>query len=141
MKIQKSFYPAQWGFTLMEVLVAMAILLIGLTSAIALLAAGAASQKKAVDATNSAFLAKIVLEDIKAKAGQIKEPKELWVQKGRIPGYPNYSYDVFARWLDKKQKELHVAISIYWELGAKKKTITYNSILLIPQEPLDKPKK
>ncbi|MBI4576620.1 MAG: prepilin-type N-terminal cleavage/methylation domain-containing protein [Planctomycetes bacterium] len=55
------------GFTILEVLVAMAVLMIGLSAALALLASGSATGKRAVDETSAALVASRVLADLEGR--------------------------------------------------------------------------
>ena len=55
------------GFTVLEVLISMVIIVIGFAAIFALLLQGTASERAAVDTTNAAILAASVFDDVSAK--------------------------------------------------------------------------
>ena len=65
------------GFTLLEVIVALAILTVGISSAIALFAAATAMHKRAVDRIHAAAIAEHALADIESALARGADPEAL----------------------------------------------------------------
>lgn len=129
------------GFTLVEVLVAMGVLMIGLTSALALIAAAASTHKKSIDQTNAAFIAEAVVASVEQRLHNVNKLDELMAADQQIAGYPLYRYSVFVHPLNQDQSEVLVAVSVYWDSGGRKLAKTYQTILLREIPALDQPKK
>ena len=140
--LKKNFFShTSKGFSLLEVLVALGVLMIGLSSVFALMAAATATHKKSIDETNSAFVAQGVIADVAGKLSLAKKLEDLQVKGQRMVGYPFYSYDVYLEPVDQEGFEILVAVSIYWDQGGKKHAKTYQTILLKGLVPLDHPEK
>ncbi len=84
------------GFSLIEVVIALAIASFAMAETYALISRGMYLQRQSISLTNAVFLAKIKLAQIDAT------PKlETTSSKGEIPGYVGYKYEV-----DIKEEEL-----------------------------------
>ncbi len=82
------------GFTLVEILVALGILLVGMTGVMALLSAGVALEKDGADRAESALLVRELLEQARADAAEAPEdggPAAAAVPQP-VPGRPGVSY-------------------------------------------------
>jgi general secretion pathway protein I len=84
------------GFSLIEVVIALAIASFAMAETYALISRGMFLQRQSISLTNAVFLAKIKLAQIDAT------PKlETTSSRGEIPGYVGYKYEV-----DIKEEEL-----------------------------------
>ncbi|MHC5019409.1 MAG: type IV pilus modification PilV family protein [Planctomycetota bacterium] len=95
------------GFSLLEIIVALSVFMVGAASVFALFTAGARAQLRAKDMSNAARAATTIFAELEAKwtlAGELsKKGKQTGdpypvPAKGKppwdIPGFPNYLYDV-----------------------------------------------
>lgn len=97
------------GFTLIEVLVALAIMAVGTTAAIGLFTAATAMHKRALDQTTAALIADSALSDVRAAVRLQFDPRPLptaraatadvpavyyYKRDAAHPDFPSYVYDV-----------------------------------------------
>ncbi len=81
------------GFTLLEVIVALAILTLGISSALALFTAATAAHKRAIDRVNAAAIAEHAIADIESALARGSTVDELRVNppfdaiRNNWPGY------------------------------------------------------
>jgi prepilin-type N-terminal cleavage/methylation domain-containing protein len=121
------------GFTLTEVLIAMGILAIGAVAALSLFAAGAATQKRAIDRANSAYLAEQVVALLDARLAGDVDLQDLVVEGASLPSCPGYTYDVSLTDLDDESGwslEVLVEVTVRWKRKGKGREATYQTILL-----------
>lgn len=117
------------GFTLVEILVALAILAIGATSAMSLLAAATAMHKKAVDQVNSAFIAETVVSEIESRmltaTGAVTP-----YGNGSVDGFPDYFYEFQLSPVDNSPYEYFVNVRVSWKEKGVTKIQDFQTILL-----------
>lgn len=121
------------GFTLTEVLIAMGILAIGAVAALSLFAAGAATQKRAIDQARSAFVAEQVIAGLEERLAGDVDLAELAVEGVTLEGQPGYTYDVALTDLDEESGwslEVLVEVTVRWKSKGKGREATYQTILL-----------
>jgi len=134
------------AFTLMEILLAIGILAIGITSVLFLFAMGARSHRRAVDRTRSALLAEAVFNQIRAdlatglpdyyEVDTGDETQILPIANASHADFPEFTYDVTFEKLypsDTRGDFYKVRVAICWgdpdvERDARNSE-TYESIL------------
>lgn len=126
------------GFSLLEVLVAVGIVTVGVTSVLALFAAGVDVHKQAVDQSNAALAVESIASELEGR--YTIAAIDAWIRaenaKGRrnvderdylaaigpaepveIPGFPGYRYDVKFTPLDESGFAVMAEIRVYWRKG------------------------
>lgn len=137
-------YAGHSGFSLMEVLIAMAILTFGATSLIALFAAGSTTHKRAVDRTRAALVAEELFSEVQARYRLESEPREILDElrtalPDQIQGY-YWEIQLYrpGRGLSDtagpdesfSPHELVVRIGVKWGQGVQAREEVYSTILL-----------
>jgi prepilin-type N-terminal cleavage/methylation domain-containing protein len=143
------------GFTLIEILMALSILLLGVVGVYAIFAVGLINHKRAVDNTSAAILAGSVFDDISANYGvyyydldkngrpDLSEDRDNngtddWFQPtsgGRLP-YPipfrrGYRYEIRYERSRKVPQELFVTVRIFWlAQGTEHAEVFYRTIYI-----------
>jgi prepilin-type N-terminal cleavage/methylation domain-containing protein len=95
------------GFTLVEVLVALAIMAFGISAAIGLFVLATATHKRALDQTTAALLAETLVSEARSEVTLVFDASRLPLapgsaaarvlrQDGTHPAYPGYRYDVYV---------------------------------------------
>jgi Tfp pilus assembly protein PilV len=115
------------AFTLMEILLAIGILAIGITSVLFLFAMGARSHRRAMDRTRSALLAETVMNQIRADLAETlpdyyqldsgDRTKILPLTNALHADYPEFTYDVHFEKLypgDTRGDFYKVRVTIRW---------------------------
>jgi prepilin-type N-terminal cleavage/methylation domain-containing protein len=85
------------GFTLVEILLALAILGVGLVSVLSLFTAGLHSTKSALDMTRAGLTAQLILETLKQQgyqSGSYSLPAVKDYNNGDIKGIENFSFSI-----------------------------------------------
>ncbi len=107
------------GFTLLEVVVALAILTLGISAAIALFTAATAAHKRAIDRTHAAMIAEHVFADIESALERGADP--LQIQEAPPlddvrRNWPGYQVKIQFYTLDgpTAEDEILLEIRIYW---------------------------
>ena len=100
------------GYSLIELLVAVAIFAIGVVAVMGLFAAAGRSHRMAVNRTRMALLAQTVLDEIRMEAHEGNSVKE--VSGAEHPLFPGLYYDITAWPLDPFQREYLVEMFIRW---------------------------
>ncbi len=136
------------GFSLMEVLIAMAILTFGATSLIALFASGSTTHKRAVDRTRAALVAEELFSEIQVRYNIEAEPKDIIksLQTNLPKQIQGYYWEVilfrpartreairegsFAGKGEWGVHEMVVRIAIKWGYGSQSREEVYSTILL-----------
>ncbi|MBI2922057.1 MAG: prepilin-type N-terminal cleavage/methylation domain-containing protein [Planctomycetes bacterium] len=113
------------GFTLLEILISLMILILSLVSIFALFGAASASHRRAVASQNAAQLAWTVLAELE----QFPRPAQLPNLAGqKHPAFDGYTYDVnFKRF---GPNEIEAEVVVHWKRGGHDETETYRTILL-----------
>ncbi|MBI3096707.1 MAG: prepilin-type N-terminal cleavage/methylation domain-containing protein [Planctomycetes bacterium] len=132
-RVRSSIHPRNpGGFTLLEILIALMILSVGLTSVILLFSVGTSSHKRGIDATASSFLAQAVFSEWKerlANGAPVDLPHDLKAQS--MEGFPQpYSYDLHLEAIDPEGVEIFCRIVVRWKKAGEEETEQFTSVLL-----------
>ncbi|MBZ0136422.1 MAG: prepilin-type N-terminal cleavage/methylation domain-containing protein [Planctomycetes bacterium] len=149
------------GFTLIEILMAMSILLLGIVGVYAIFAVGLVNHKRAVDNTTASVLAGSVFDDIAANYSMYYydrnfngrpdlsedgnsngvpdwfEPTQSGQLRYPIPFRRGYRYDIRYERSHEVPQELFVSISIYWRAEDSERVETFQRSIFIKHLPLD----
>jgi prepilin-type N-terminal cleavage/methylation domain-containing protein len=139
------------GFTLIEVLVALAIMAVGSTAAIGLFTAATALHKRAVDQTSAALVASSAIDEVRgamtlgySTAGLERMPAAAAAASGGAPvlihrknavdpAYPGYAYDVLLTPLDAADPEeadsFHVEVRVRWRTAGPGRVTEMHSVV------------
>ena len=131
------------GFTLIEILFALAILLMGVTSILGLLTFGATMTRAAALRGHAAAAVEAVYADLEERMfpsvvedGEAKVGEPLAIKDRPIPGFEGLLYSARATPDPKEEKELghanqyKVDVEIAWTTGGTKHTRTFTTLLL-----------
>ena len=143
------------GFTLIEIILAFTVLLLGVVGVYALFSVALISHKRAIDNTNAAILAASIFDDIAANYGAFYYDRDHngvpdlaednnndgipdWHEigaGGRIP-YPvpyrdGYAYTVFYVRSDYFPQELFVTVEIYWLQQGNEHAVTFQRTIYL----------
>jgi len=119
------------GFTLLEVIIALAILVVGLSAILPLFAVGAASHKRGVDQTMVSLIAPHISARLQERLYQINPPAltdQEFMQLGRV-----YRYDAEFKPLDPRDPDraaFIVKVTVHWSENAALHSETFSTILL-----------
>lgn len=118
---------SQAGFTLLEILVALAVFVVAVSSVMSLLLVAASSHKKAVDNTRVGMLAESVLADLEA---QLKLGKGLLrkTENAVHPDHPGLKYDVFADAIDDVLVEVRIVVK--WRREGVDREHAFETVLI-----------
>jgi type II secretory pathway pseudopilin PulG len=116
------------GFTLLEIIVALALMMIGIASAFALFAAGTALHKRSVDQTNTALIAEQVFSDLDSKLTTGIDIAKLQKKGASLPEFRDYTYDLHLIPIDKNGEELYVDLTVRWKTRGKIREQTFSTI-------------
>jgi prepilin-type N-terminal cleavage/methylation domain-containing protein len=126
------------GFTLIEVLLAMALLLFGMASILGLLSFGAGLARTATLRGASADAIESVMTDLeerlfplaKSAAGDevVGEPKERVDEP--VPGHPGLVYSTHCTPNPENPLEYRVEVEIRWSVSGTTRTKTFTTLLL-----------
>jgi len=124
---------ARGGFTIVEVLLAMGILLLGSVAIIAFLTFGGATARHAQLRTQAAAAVEAVVADIDRHLfpytdGALGDPVELSGRK--VPGSPGVLYSARAFPNPELEGEYRVEIEMSWESGGMKRSKSWSMIRL-----------
>ena len=112
------------GFTLVELMVAMGILLVGMTGVLAIYWSAARTAREARDRTTSAIIAEGTAAEL--AAGTLALP----LKDSPAPNYPRFERTVTATPLDDAGGHRLVDIEISWSTaGGRKESVAYRTIL------------
>jgi prepilin-type N-terminal cleavage/methylation domain-containing protein len=128
------------GFTIVEVVLAMAVLLIGMTAILGLLSFGAALARTAALRTSAAAAIDAVVADLEATLfpmesdGSAGEPQEI---EGRsVPGHPGIVYSAVATphpdelGLPGGPVEYRVDVDVSWNTAGSTRRRSFTTLLL-----------
>jgi prepilin-type N-terminal cleavage/methylation domain-containing protein len=124
------------GFTLFEIIAAMAIFLVGIVGILSLLTASAALQKEAVDLSTSAMLGDELVASVRAElsGGADRDPAtgrvKPWPERP-VPGHDGYFYDVrFAEDPVSEDTPLKVEVRVFWKTAQRKRSTSFTSFVI-----------
>lgn len=119
------------GFTLLEVIISLAILVLGLSAILPLLAVGTTSLKRGTDQTMVSLIAPHITARIQERLYEINPPPlkdQEYVEVGRT-----YKYDATFTPLDRDDKDrmaFIVRVTVRWDENAAQHSETFSTILL-----------
>ena len=126
------------GFTLIEVVLAMFVLLIGMTSILGLLSFGAALSRTASLRSGAAGAIEAVVADIEETLFPLQvdelgdevagEPRD--VKAREIPGYPGLTYTTRSTPNPDNPLEYRVEVEINWAVGGTTRSKRFTTLLL-----------
>lgn len=143
--------PAPRGFSLLEIIVALGIFMVGAASVFSLFAVGAQAHKRAVDMSNAARAAEAIFAELEAKwtvVGDLqKRPTKGGAKGGRkgdhdypvlasgkppwsVPGYPEYTYDIQYTPVDEEDNAVMTTVFIHWQRRGQARVETFRRLLL-----------
>ncbi|MHC4662978.1 MAG: type IV pilus modification PilV family protein [Planctomycetota bacterium] len=120
------------GFTLIEILVALGVLAIGVTSVFALLATGGATHRKAVSQTAAAFISESVFSELRERFDvTIEDAIDLEVAdgEGKVSGYPGFTYRLELRPLDTVGDEYLAICTVKWKKAGAPVTMSFVTVV------------
>ena len=119
------------GFTLLEVIIALAILVIGLSAILPLFAVGTTSHKRGIDQTMVSFIAPHITARLQERLYEMNPPAlkdQVYADLGRV-----YKYDASFKPLDLADKDrmaFIVQVTVRWDENASLHSETFSTILL-----------
>lgn len=121
------------GFTIIEVLVALAILLFGMTAILGLLTFGAGLSRTALLRTSAASISEAVVADLEETLfplvdGDAGEPIE--IKERRVQGFADLIYSARALANPKRPLEYRVDIEMSWQSGGVRRERRIQTLLL-----------
>lgn len=130
------------GFSLLEIIVALSVFMVGAASVFALFTAGARAQLRAKDMSNAARAAATIFAELEAKwtmAGDLAkrgkgadEPYPI-PAKGKPPwdidGFPNYLFDVQYTPIDDEDNIVLATVIIFWERRGSSRSQIYKKVI------------
>jgi type II secretory pathway pseudopilin PulG len=131
------------GMTLVELMVAFAILIVGLVSIFAMLNAALRSHKRAMNETEAAIVAESVLADLRAdfqRGRLVKDPGNTFEQN---VDFPDYSVRKTIVSLEPRKKnvaglggdrEFFVRVEVRWSSEGDNKEVSFDSVLFFNEE-------
>ena len=126
------------GYSLIEVLAAVAITAVAMGGIVGLLHVTGSSQRMAVNRIRMAMMARTIMDETRLNARLGKEPRE--VVDGKHPFYRNYHYELSVLPLDPFQREYLILLDIRWypaertpltKEGQAPPQVTYTSIICV----------
>lgn len=124
----------QAGFTLIEVLLALGILLFGMSAVLGLLTFGAALSRSAHLRTVGASAAEAVVADLEETLfpfdaeGEAGDPRP--IADRALPGYPGLVYSASATPNPARPLEYRVDVSLRWKSGGVERERSFQTLLL-----------
>jgi prepilin-type N-terminal cleavage/methylation domain-containing protein len=117
------------GFTLTEVLIALAVGLIAMVGVIAVFASGVRSRRRAVDGMEAAVIAESLVAEARSVFTDRGTPVP--AKDRKWPGKPRYTCDVDYVQLDAAGDELLMVVSVRWfERGRPVPPLRFETIIL-----------
>lgn len=126
------------GFTLIEVVLAMFVLLIGMTSILGLLSFGAALARTAALRSGAANGIEAVVTDLEETLFPLElddngeevagEPRD--IQAKPMPGYPGLTYSTTSTQNPENPLEYRVDVEVNWAVGGTTRSKRFTTLLL-----------
>jgi prepilin-type N-terminal cleavage/methylation domain-containing protein len=121
------------GFTILEVLLAMAILLFGMTAVLGLLTFGAALSRTALLRTTCAAAIEATVADLEETLfpiveGEAGPPNE--IKERALPGLPDVVYSAVAHENPDRPLEYRVDIDMSWKSAGVQREKRFSTLLL-----------
>ena len=121
------------GFTLVEVMVAMGILVVGMSTVLGLLSFALSLHRTSAERAESALALEAVVAELRAQAfppqkgGKAGEPQE--VRERPVPGHEDLLYSARFRENPKLAGEYLVELEIAWKEKGRLRSQAYRTIL------------
>ncbi len=148
----------QSGFSLLEILVALSVMVVGMTSIMVLFAVGVTTHKRSVDQMNAAIAAESVFSEIEAKytifridqwkkksgrSSSGKGSKRVTVDEKnylrdvpaqgadepKVPNFPGYRYRMKYTPLDQDGDAVLAELTIVWQKGGDPVAETFKKVI------------
>ncbi len=121
------------GFTIVEVVLAMGILMLGATAILGMLTFGAALTRSAQLRATAATAAEAVMADLEQvlfpyEDGEVGEPVEIVDRE--VPGAPGVVYSAHATVHPEDPLEYRVDVEMRWQSGGVQRARGFSTILL-----------
>jgi hypothetical protein len=125
--------PSRGGFTIIEVLVALGILLFGMAAVLGLLTFGAALSRTALLRTSAASASEAVTADLQETLfplvdGEAGAPID--VKERELPGHPDVVYSAAAHENPDRPREYRVDVTMTWKSAGVKREERFTLVLL-----------
>lgn len=114
------------GFTLLEILMAVIIFTIGITSLLPLFMAGATSQKRGADQTTISIITERIVAEIQANLTTTNPPG---IRDAKVLDYPSYSYDAAFQSVQNGDAFM-VNITVKWREKGIVRSEQFSTLLL-----------
>jgi type II secretory pathway pseudopilin PulG len=118
------------GFTLVEILVALFVMLVGISSAFALFAAATALHKRATDQTSAAVIAESIFSQVQSELTSGVELSDIRRGKYMPRGYENYKYELELVAVDDYENEVFVKLTVVWRQKGMGRKQEFSTILI-----------
>ncbi|HEV8420114.1 MAG TPA: prepilin-type N-terminal cleavage/methylation domain-containing protein, partial [Actinomycetota bacterium] len=119
------------GFTLLEVIISLAILVLGLSAILPLFAVGTASHQRGIDQTMVSLIAPHITARLQERLYELNPPTlkdQAYAEFGRV-----YRYDAVFEPLDRGDKDrmaFIVRVTVRWMVNSEPHTESFSTILL-----------
>lgn len=124
--------PQASGFTLIEVLIALAVLALGISAAIALFAAATAAHKRAINLTNASAIAEQAIADIESVLLSGVDPTTLSESnplESIEKNYPGYRLEAKFYSLPEGPDQAVVEIIVHWTARGEPRQETFRQLV------------
>lgn len=123
------------GFTLVELLIALGLLVLGMTGIYSVFLAATRQHARAVDSTNAAAASLAMLESVRSQVAL--DPAFDLSQKptGAVPGMPGYSYSLRFQRLDAGGRRVLIELELRWKRRSADQVHIFRSVALRRHEP------
>jgi prepilin-type N-terminal cleavage/methylation domain-containing protein len=145
--------PGERGFTLVEILVAMAILAFGLTAVIGLFTLATATHKRAIDGTTAALVAERAMAEVRGgltlafdasslprlaavdpQASPPPDPEtRVLTRDGTFDGFPGYAFDVYLTPLEgaspRDAEAYLLEVRVRWKTQGRDRASHFQSVV------------
>ena len=134
------------GFTMVEVLVALAILVFGMTAVLGLLTFGAALSRTALLRTTAAAASHAVVADLEETMfppAKVKDPSTIALDPGEseagppvdvvdrpLPGMPDVVYSARATQNPDRPEEYRIDVEMTWRAAGVRRAATFTTLLV-----------
>jgi len=151
--------PGTAGFSLLEILVALSVMVVGMTSILVLFAVGVTTHKRSIDQMNGALAAETIVSELRARYTlyriqhwkKTETRRQRKKKKGRrpltdksyladvpgpgrdapaVPNFPGYHYRVTYTRLDDAGNAVLAEVVILWKKKGEAVSETYVTVLL-----------
>ncbi len=146
------------GFSLLEILVALSVMVVGMTSILVLFAVGVTTHKRSVDQMNAALAAESIFSEIEAnytvlrisqwkkteaqksrkkgwkgrsvdEKNYLKDVPEKGADEPKVPDFPGYRYRMAYSRLDPDGNAVLAELTIVWQKGGDPVSESYAKVI------------